>query len=121
MWRAFPKYDPQYALTTWIYRIALNVSISQLRKESTRQKHQKEYVEVLELQNDSTWLDKEEIQLLYKFIGQLKALDRAIMLLYLEEKGNKEIAEIMGITASNVSTRIHRIKQKMTTYFKSIK
>ncbi len=121
LWRAFPKYDPQFSLSTWIYRIALNVSISHLRKESTRKKHQEAYSEILELQGDGDWFDNAQVKQLYRFIEGLKSLDKAIMILFLEEKGNKEIAEIMGITASNVSTRMHRIKQKLSTYFQTLK
>lgn len=120
LWRAFPKYDPEFSLSTWIYRIALNVSISQLRKESTRKKRQEEYSHILELQEDGSMFDNEQIRQLYRFIEGLKPLDKAIMILFLEEKGNKEIGEIMGITASNVSTRIHRIKQKLSRYFQTL-
>ena len=119
LWRAFPKYDPTFALTTWIYRISLNVAISQLRKATSQRKRRESYAEVLAFAQDEVREEQDEqVRQLYRFIEGLKPLDKAIVILFLEGKGNKEIAEIMGITASNVSTRMHRIKQRMTAHFK---
>ena len=119
LWRAFPQYDSTFALTTWIYRISLNVAISQLRKATSQRKRREGYAEVLAFENEVVQADQDEqVKQLYRFIEGLKPLDKAIVILFLEGKGNKEIAEVMGITASNVSTRMHRIKQRMTVHFK---
>lgn len=112
LWKAFPKYDPQYKFSTWAYRIALNVAISSYRAKSTRQKTRNDF---LKQSAWMTWADadweNEALQQLYRCIGKLKPLDRALIVLYLEGHSGQETAEIMGISESNVSTRIHRIKQ----------
>lgn len=122
LWKAFPKYDPsQAAFSTWIYRIALNVSISFYRKESVRQKR----LQSIAVQSEqATWEDSktdERLRQLYQFIEQLKPLEKALMILHLEDCKNPEIAEIMGISLSNVSTRLHRIKEKLNIHFKNLK
>lgn len=119
-WRSFPRYDPTYKVSTWLYRIALNVSISWWRKKEVRQKREVALEDQLEQGGEDTSLtaDKEAtLQLLHRFIGDLKALDKALMLLYLEEKSYEEIAEILHISKTNVATKISRIKQKLKQRF----
>lgn len=121
LWKSFPDYNPKYAISTWMYRIALNVSITFYRKEKSRRKiHQ-------ELSNQSHILFWEEykhddqFKLLYRFIEKLKTFEKAVIVLYLEGKKNHEIAEILGISATNVSTKLNRIKTKLSKDFKTIK
>ncbi len=118
LWHSFDKYDSNFKHSTWIYRIALNVAISFYRKNSVKE-------------NRTTTLENEEIavspaeisetenhlSLLEKFISELKELDKALMLLYLEEKSHSEIAEILGISTSNVATKINRIKENLKRRF----
>ncbi len=123
LWKAFPKYDSAYALSTWIYRIALNVSISFYRKEQTRQKTRTAYEQHIALMEwkEEGVTENEQLQQLYAFINQLKSLEKAIIILYLEGHRNKEISEIMGMSVTNVSTKIHRIKTKLAANFKTVK
>ena len=123
LWLAFPKYDEQFMLTTWICRIALNVSISFYRKESKRDKlNQPLTPEIFSLITDDGPLDTDsELSLLYHFIRELKEFDRALILLYLEERSQQEIADILGITASNVSTKVVRIKEQLRQKFATLK
>lgn len=120
LWKAFPKYDPKYKFSTWAYRIALNVAISYYRAKSTRQRTKQDYGKQ---KNWMTWetpnWEDEAIEQLYRCIGQLKPLDRALIILYLDGHSGQEIAEIMGISGSNVSTRTHRIKQLLKKCVKS--
>jgi len=108
LWKAFPHYRKESQLSTWIYRIALNTCVSYYRKNSRRPAcveitpEVKAYVE-----------ENESIAELYACINRLGKLERALILLYLEDRPYKEIAEIMGITATNVSTKINRIKEKL--------
>lgn len=119
LWQSYSKYDKSYALTTWTYRIALNVSISYLRKKSTRQKKQSEYQQQhAYFQPDDLSAD-EKLAQLYRFIEHLKPLDKAIIVLQLEGLGNKDISEVMGMTVSNISTRKNRIKEELKHYFKT--
>ena len=119
LWQSYSKYDNTYALSTWTYRIALNVSISYLRKKSTRQKKQSEYQQQHEhFPPDDSSAD-EKLNRLYQFIEHLKPLDKAIIVLQLEGLGNNDISEVMGMTVSNISTRKNRIKEELKHYFKT--
>lgn len=110
LWKSFPSYNKDFALSTWMYRIALNVSISSLRKESTRKKT----YEGLHQQGDLLYhqdpLMEERLQMLYQHMEQLKPMEKAMLILHLDGRKHTEIADILGITVSNVSTKIHRIK-----------
>jgi len=123
LWRSFDNYNAQYKHTTWIYRIALNVAISYYRKESRRSAIANPLSEELLSFSVTDMADNagESISLLYRFIAELKELERALMLLYLDEKSHKEIAEIMGITETNVATKIGRIKKVLKQKFSQVK
>ena len=122
LWKSFPKYDEQYKLSTWIYRIALNVSISSLRKSSTRAKHSAPFQEdFLEIAEDNPFSVDENIRLLRKFIDELDDLNKALMILYLDGKSYEEIAEILNLTKSNVGIKISRTKKSWKKQFEKIK
>lgn len=121
LWRSYPKFDNSSSLSTWTYRIALNVSISYLRKITTRKRTQQVYREQVEfVQWDAPFID-ERLEQLYRYINFLKPLDRGIVILHLDGVKNKEIAEITGLKPTNVSTRLERIKQKLITHLTTIK
>ncbi|MBT8196400.1 MAG: sigma-70 family RNA polymerase sigma factor [Bacteroidia bacterium] len=119
LWKAFPNFDNKHAVSTWIYRIALNVSISWLRKEKSRKKTHTSYAQdfIIETETEN---QNEKMKLLYKFLNELKELDKAIMILRLEGLNNEEISNIMGISTSNVSTKVNRIKNTLSEKFKKI-
>ncbi|MGV3601123.1 MAG: RNA polymerase sigma factor [Dyadobacter fermentans] len=123
LWLAFPKYDEQFMLTTWIYRIALNVSISFFRKQNSRDKIAHPLTdEILTLTTDDEPTDLgSDLTMLHEFIRQLKEFDRALMLLYLEGHSQAEMAAILGITVSNVSTKVGRIKEQLRRKFTTFK
>lgn len=112
IWRAFPKFRHECKVSTWIYRIALNTCISFIRKE-------KNIPEIVTLTKEADWLTEEEdgfremLAELYRLINRLGQLDKSIILLYLEEKDYAEIAEITGLTTTNVATKLSRIKDKL--------
>lgn len=123
LWKSFDNYSDQYKYSTWIYRIALNVAISFYRKESHR-KHVSDKLDdgILNFADpDSSAETDENIRFLQQFIAGLKELDKALMLLYLEEKSHREIAGIMGISETNVTTKIGRIKKVLKQKFSNIK
>ncbi len=122
LWKSYSKYNKAYALSTWTYRIALNVSISFLRKETTRKKIHNSYLQSLDLfeWEPPPHVD-ERLEQLYQLIGMLKPFDRAVIVLHLEGCKNQEIAEVMGISTTNVSTKLQRIKVKMRSFSKSPK
>lgn len=113
LWRSFSKFDGRSRFSTWMYRIALNVAISFYRKESTRTRHViPGELHLLETP-DETESQPEDIRLLYQFIDRLDPLNKALILLYLDENSYREIAGVLGISETNVATKINRLKNKM--------
>lgn len=121
VWRSLQKFDHGVKLSTWIYRVALNTAISFQRKNTKKGQHQyfDESLLIVDDHEHQQIMD-ENIAELYRFINTLGDLEKALMLLFLDEKPQKEIAEILGITTSNVSTKISRIKTRLKTHFKNI-
>lgn len=114
LWRAFPKFDPTRTFSTWMYRIALNVAISFVRINSVRERHTVALDETHDVEDSNAGVAEEDerTRLLYAFIDRLDALNRALLLLYLDERSYREIAAILGITETNVATKINRLKQR---------
>ncbi|MEM1120338.1 MAG: RNA polymerase sigma factor [Bacteroidota bacterium] len=115
LWKAFPKFDQSITSSTWVYKIALNVSISFYRKEQHRQKVLTNYRRTTPIYEFKEAQVTEQLEKLYTLISQLKPIEKAIIILHLEGCRNAEVAEIIGISLSNVSTRINRIKTKLIT------
>ena len=116
LWRAFPKYDPSRKFSTWMYRIALNVGISFVRDYNEKRARNVEFDAGLHDRIDPNSDDPELVQqiaVLNRIIARLDPLNRALMLLYLDEHSNAEIGEILGLTETNVSTRLSRLKQRI--------
>ena len=120
LWKSYQSYNSNLKFSTWMYRIALNVAISFYRKEkkSAPLVSLPEHLIVLE-ENTNTETDN-NLNLLPKFINELREIDKSIMLLYLDDKSYKEIAEITGISESNVATKISRIKDRLKSNFQTI-
>lgn len=118
LWTSMARYNGSVKMSTWIYRIALNTAISHYRAEQKRIHSPHESFMLFQANEYDPETD-EQIQKLYTFINQLNYLDKALMLLYLEATRQKEIAEILGITESNVSTKINRIKQQLKIFFQN--
>jgi RNA polymerase sigma factor (sigma-70 family) len=114
LWRAWPRYDSSRTFSTWMYRVALNVAISFVRKEVRRRQVSVPLDEELhDTAATSSDLLGDRLQRLQSFVERQAPLDRALLLLYLEDKSQREIADILGITQTNVSTKINRLKQKI--------
>jgi len=118
LWKAFPKFRNESKLSTWIYRIALNTAISNLRKEKRKVKSQEITENCREINMFQEAELKEEVIQLYRLIYSLNDLEKAIILLYLDDQSYSEIAEIVGITETNTATKISRIKSKLKNQFK---
>jgi len=122
LWQSMDKYDPQYKFSTWVYRIALNMAISFYRKENTRNSRTTSIDETLidiafELESKNE--QESQLNLLNQFIQQLDKLNKALILLYLDGHNYDEIGNILGISASNVGTKINRIKKKLKRQFET--
>ncbi|MEL6257201.1 MAG: sigma-70 family RNA polymerase sigma factor [Bacteroidota bacterium] len=113
LWKAWKKYRGEAKVSTWMYRVAMNTGITYIRKQKRRARQ----VELdNQLLNRAENLDpalEERMNLLYRHIESLGKLDKGLILLYLEDRNYEEIAEITGLSKSNVGTRLSRIKQKL--------
>jgi len=114
LWRSFDRYDSSYSFSTWMYRIALNVAISFYRSESRRTRNTVPAGEsILEIADDRGAVEPDDHLVLHDLIGQLDELDRALVILFLDGNRYDTIAEILGISETNVGTKLNRIKQKL--------
>jgi RNA polymerase sigma-70 factor, ECF subfamily len=113
LWRSFESFDARCRFSTWMYRIALNVAISFYRRESTRTRFVLSDSEQILNAVDDRATQSPEMEALYNFIGGLDVLNKALILLYLDGHSYLEIAAVLGISESNVATKISRVKQMM--------
>lgn len=122
LWQSIDKYDGRVKMSTWVYKIALNTAVSQYRKTSKKKKN-RAMLSGTALFNDSDYdFEKDHnIKLLYSYIQELKAMDKALILLYLDRYKYEEIANVLGISRTNVATKLNRIKQSLKKRFKDIK
>jgi RNA polymerase sigma-70 factor (ECF subfamily) len=120
LWRSFASFDGRCRFSTWMYRIALNVAISFYRRESTRTRHVLSDDEKVLNAIDETENRSAEVQALYEFIDGLEPLNKALILLYLDGNSYSEIADVVGITETNVATKISRLKQTMREEFRGV-
>ena len=113
LWKSFPSLQNKNSIGSWIYAVSINTSISRLKKNSRigYRDHLPELIDPIDtIEEIST---NENFQMLLQAIYNLNEIDKSLMLLYLEEKSYDEIAEIMGITKSNVGVRINRAKETL--------
>lgn len=116
LWKSRLNFKGNSKWSTWVYRISLNVSLSLLRKDKQINKNSIELPNYAsDISSESNPFNDESLQLLYQAIKKLSELDRAIILLYLEEKSYHEIAEIIGLSPNNIGVKITRIKKKLKT------
>ena len=113
LWKSFETFKQRSSLATWIYRVAMNVSIFHLKQKKKRGQSVSIDLQVLNF-SDTAYDDYEEkLQVLQNLIKDLNLYDKGILMLYLENKSHTEIAEIIGISKSNVGTKLSRIKEKL--------
>lgn len=110
LWKGYSTFESRSDIKTWIYRVALNTCISIDRKNKRRAKYQLSMDINLFADKDAK---TEQVSMLHRRINQLQPLDRAIVLLWLENISYDEIGAIVGITAKNVSVRLFRIRQQL--------
>ncbi len=118
IWRSMNRYNSEYKISTWLYRISINTAISFYRKHTKHKNNTVQLNDEITPAFTDEFTEKDvQLGMLDKFINELNDFDKALMLLYLEEKSHSEIAEITGITKSNVGTKIGRIKEKLKLRF----
>ena len=121
LWKSYNTYNADLKFTTWMYRIALNVAISFYRKDRKSRNKVPFTESLMEFEEPAATDSQAETQLnlLRQFINELKEIDKSIMLLYLEDKSYREIAEITGISETYVATKINRIKLNLRAKFQN--
>lgn len=115
LWRSFNTWDRSRKFSTWMYRVALNVAISFSRKNNRQTiVSLDDRIEEVAVHTDSDPEWREQVGELYRFIDDLDPLHRALVLLYLDDNSYREIADVLGITETNVATKISRLKKQMS-------
>ena len=118
LWKSFPSFRNDSKISTWMYRIALNTSITHLKKEK-RNGTKLELDQIIEYKIDhKDTLIEDRIKLMYAHIKNLNTIEKGIILLFLEGKNHNEIANITGFSTTNIGTKISRIKEKLKSEIK---
>ena len=115
LWKSFDSFRNEAKISTWMYRVAMNTAITQLKKRKHRPDKVPISEEILSTSENKDDIYEERIRMLYKQIEGMNVLEKGLMLLLLEGNSYKEIAEITGLSDTNVGTRISRIKKKLKT------
>lgn len=113
LWKAYPSFKQQSAFSTWLYRVAFNTAIDIIRKQTIRPIHVELTREEYPVFDSDQNIESEQRDKLYRAINCLSEVDKAIILLYLEEYEYKEISEIIGISENYVGVKINRIKNEL--------
>lgn len=118
LWKSYPSFKADSKISTWMYRVALNTAISNLKKEKRKGTRVSMDNFLLNKIDHVDTVMEERITLLYAHIKKLSVVERGIILLHLEGKNYDEIAAITGFTATNIGTRLARIKNKLKSQIK---
>jgi RNA polymerase sigma-70 factor (ECF subfamily) len=123
VWRSLPQFQGRASAATWSYRVALNTALGWQRKQRHRQKHGRPIFEVDELSDASadsayTASQRETVERLYTAIRQLPKTDAALVLLYLDDMSYRQMAEVLGISESNVGVKLNRAKKALAELMK---
>ena len=121
LWQAYPKFKGEAKFSTWLYRVAINTAITGLRRK-------KNFVTLYEPANlpthfsddNSSQAEEERLQHLYKAIELLNEVEKAIIMLYMEERSYEEMEEILGISQGTLRVKMNRIKDKLRHMTKTI-
>lgn len=113
LWRGMESFRGDSAISTWIYRTSINTCLTVYR----RNKHHRSNTSIDAISDiaDATPDRTAQLKEMYRLISQLERLDKAIIMMWLDEKTYDEIAEITGLARNNVATRLRRIKAKLVT------
>jgi RNA polymerase sigma-70 factor (ECF subfamily) len=119
LWRSYPSFKNQSSFSTWLYRVALNTAIDIIRKQNLKPKHTELSKIEYDIPVNDHNIESEKKDLLYQAINHLSDVEKAIIILYLEDYSYKEIAEIIGISESNTGVKINRIKNQLIKILKN--
>ena len=118
LWKSWSRYNDKFKVSTWMYKIALNVAISFYRKTYSRDSFKQEnYQESAFIDGGEDIELSENIKELYHYIAKLDELNKALLLMYLDQYSYDDIASTLGISKTNVATKISRIKKHLKKKF----
>ncbi len=122
-WRSLPNFKGKASAATWFYRVALHTAMNWHRKDKPRRSRQQPLLEVQTIVTESfdsgeQAQQRETVEQLYKAIHQLPKTDAALVLLYLDELSYREMAEVLGISESNVGVKLNRAKKALSELMK---
>lgn len=118
LWKSYPSFRKEAKFSTWMYRVALNTSITLNKKAALFENHKTQLSEEYEIAEVIDY--SEDIKILYKAISKLSKIEKVIIMLWLEEKTYSEIAEIVGMSEKNVSVKLVRSKKKLAQIIKKL-
>lgn len=113
IWRSRAQFRGESKWSTWIYRLALNICLTMIKKKNNNRQHVVSDYNTPEGTEENNAFSDESLNQLYDAIKKLSEIDRAVILLYLEERPYKEIGEIIGTSHNNIAVRITRIKERL--------
>ena len=114
LWKAYPKFKGDSKISTWLYRVAINTAISALRKKKNIVKSY-EPTSMPEPAGEHLpeYCEEERLQQMYHAIEQLNEVEKAIVMLYMEDRPYEEMEEILGLSKGNLRVKMNRIKEKL--------
>ena len=123
LWRALPSFDGEAQPGTWLYRVALNTALSRKRADIARRAEQHDSLDG----SHALWRDgspmpdekleaNQQLERLYAGIDRLGELDKALVMLFLDEKSYREMAQVVGISETHVAVKLHRIKKELASW-----
>lgn len=114
LWRAYPNFKGNSKTSTWLYKVALNTAITFFKKQKKKEKGNEICTEFYELTANTDDNDQaEKLAEMHKAISSLSKIEKALVMLYIDEKPYDEIADILGISAVNARVKLTRIKEKL--------
>lgn len=122
-WKAYERFRGDSKFSTWLYRVALNTAITYLKKDKRRAEKNSVSISssVLQITSQEDEVEKEQLENLYKAIAQLNKIEKALVILYLEDKSYEEISEILGISVSNVGAKLSRVRNTLRQRLNPVK
>jgi RNA polymerase sigma-70 factor, ECF subfamily len=123
LWRSLPRFEGKARESTWIYRVALNTALAWHRGENKRRAAQTPLLEIEELPEPDDLLRREREELvanLYAAIRRLPKVDAALLLLYLDDLSYREMADVLGLSETNVGVKLNRARKTLTEMMKEV-